>query len=200
MEKKILIATHNTNKVREFKEILEPLGYEVISAKDLNIDIDVEENGKTYEENAYIKAKFLANKLNMAVVSDDSGIEIDELGEHFPGINSARWASSISNDYRKVDEHVLSLLKGNSNRKAAYHCSICYLEGKDAFPHFFNGVCEGEIIDHVGGFNGFGYDPIFKSNDLGKCFGDATDEEKNSVSHRSKASKAFIDFLTNTNN
>lgn len=200
MEKKIIIATHNANKVREFKEILEPLGYEVISAKDLNIAITAEENGNTYEDNAYIKAKFLADKLDMTVVSDDSGIEIEALGEHFPGINSARWAASISNDYREVDQHVLDLLKGKTNRKASYHCSICYLEGKNGKPHFFDGVCEGEILDHVGGFNGFGYDPIFKSYELGKCFGDATDEEKNSVSHRYKASKAFLEFLTKINN
>ncbi len=196
MEKKIVIATHNKNKVREFKEILEPLGYEVFSAKDFNISVEPEENGKTYEENAYIKAKFLAEALNMSVVSDDSGIEIDGLGEHFPGINSSRWASSISDDYRKVDEHVLSLLEGNPNRKASYHCSICYLESKEATPVFFNGVCEGEIVNQIGGFNGFGYDPIFKSKDLGKCFGDVTDEEKNKVSHRFKASKAFLEYLT----
>lgn len=195
MKKQIVVATHNPNKVREFKEILEPLGYEVFSDKDFNVHNEPNENGKNYQENAYIKAKALADILNMCVISDDSGIEIDALGEGFPGIRSARWAESISKDYRVVDEHVLSLLKGKENRKARYHCCICLLEDKDGKPHFFDGICEGSILETIGGYNGFGYDPIFRADEGGICFGDVSDEEKNKVSHRSKALKGLLDYL-----
>ncbi len=200
MEKKIIIATHNRNKVREFKEILEPLGYQVYSGKDFNITDEPCENGRNYQENAYIKAKFLAEILDMCVISDDSGIEIDALGEAFPGIHSARWASSISDDYRVVDEYVLSLLKGKKNRSARYHCCICLLKGKNEKPIFFDGICEGEILEKIGGYNGFGYDPIFKATENGLCFGDVSDEEKNKVSHRSKALKGLLEYLKSSAN
>ena len=110
MDKKIVIATHNPNKVREFKEVLEPLGYQVYSDKDFKVKNEPVEDGKNYQENAYIKAHALCSLLNIPVISDDSGIEIDALGDAFPGIHSARWAASISSDYRIVDAHVLSLL------------------------------------------------------------------------------------------
>lgn len=195
MKKQIIIATHNKNKVREYKEILEPLGYEVFSDKDFNLEVEPIEDGLTYQDNAYIKAKALADKIDMPVISDDSGIEIEALGEHFPGIHSSRWAESISKDYREVDAHILSLLKGKENRKADYHCCICLLKGKNEEPLFFNGVCEGKILDQIGGFNGFGYDPIFEANEGHTRFGDVSDEVKNKISHRAKALKGLLAYL-----
>ncbi len=197
MDKKIVIATHNPNKVREFKEVLEPLGYQVYSDKDFKVKNEPVEDGKNYQENAYIKAHALCSLLNIPVISDDSGIEIDALGDAFPGIHSARWAASISSDYRIVDEHVLSLLEGKENRKARYHCSICFLESKDAKPLFFDGVCEGKIANKIGGINGFGYDPIFIADEGNLCFGDISDEKKNAISHRGKAVRKLLVYLSN---
>ncbi|HBN00586.1 MAG TPA: non-canonical purine NTP pyrophosphatase, RdgB/HAM1 family [Firmicutes bacterium] len=197
MDKKIVIATHNPNKVREFKEVLEPLGYQVYSDKDFKVKNEPVEDGKNYQENAYIKAHALCSLLNIPVISDDSGIEIDALGDAFPGIHSARWAASISSDYRIVDEHVLSLLEGKENRKARYHCSICFLESKDAKPLFFDGVCEGKIANKIGGMNGFGYDPIFIADEGNLCFGDISDEKKNAISHRGKAVRKLLVYLSN---
>lgn len=196
MKKQIIIATHNKNKVREYKEILEPLGYEVFSDKDFNLNAEPDETGTTYQENAYIKAKALAELIDMPVISDDSGIEIDALGEHFPGIHSSRYAASISDDYRVVDEHILSLLKGKENRNAAYHCCICLLKGKNEEPLFFNGVCEGKILETIGGYNGFGYDPIFEAKEGNTRFGDVSDEVKNKISHRAKALKLLLEYLS----
>lgn len=196
MNKRIVVATHNPNKVREFKEVLEPLGYQVFSDKDFNVHNEPVEDGKNYQENAYIKAHALCSLLNIPVISDDSGIEIDALGEAFPGIHSARWAASISNDYRIVDEHVLSLLEGKENRKARYHCSICLLESKDAAPLFFDGVCEGKIATKIGGMNGFGYDPIFIADEGSVCFGDIPDDKKNAISHRGKAVRKLLAYLS----
>lgn len=196
MDKKIVVATHNPNKVREFKEVLEPLGYQVYSDKDFNVHNEPVEDGKNYQENAYIKAHALCSLLNIPVISDDSGIEIDGLGEGFPGIHSARWAASISPDYRVVDEYVLSLLKDKENRKARYHCSICLLESKDAKPLFFDGVCEGKIANKIGGMNGFGYDPIFIADEGNLCFGDISDEKKNAISHRGKAVQKLLAYLS----
>lgn len=195
MKKQIIIATHNKNKVREYKEILEPLGYEVFSDKDFNLEVEPEETGTNYQENAYIKAKALAELIDLPIISDDSGIEIEALGANFPGIHSSRWAASISSDYRVVDEHILSLMKDETNRNAAYHCCICLLKGENEKPLFFNGVCEGKITDKIGGYNGFGYDPIFMANDGNICFGDVSDEIKNKISHRAKATSLLLDYL-----
>lgn len=196
MSKKIIIATHNKNKVREYKEILEPLGYEVFSDKDFNLNAEPKEDGTTYEENAYIKAKALAELIDLPVISDDSGIEIDALGTHFPGIHSSRYAASISSDYRVVDAHILSLMENETNRDAAYHCCICLLKNKDAKPLFFNGKCEGKILNEIGGYNGFGYDPIFMANEGNTRFGDVPDEVKNKISHRAKALSLLLSYLS----
>lgn len=191
--KRIVIATHNDHKRQEFEELLKPLGYEVVSAKDLNVELVKEENGNTYRENAYIKAEELSEHTDEMVIGDDSGIEINALGEHFPGIHSARYASSIG-EYPKVHQEVLRKLKDASDRGAAYHCVICLIEkGKE--PRYFEGICEGYILDEPKGDGGFGFDPIFHSNEGNYDFGLCTSDEKNSVSHRGKALRHLVDYL-----
>lgn len=195
--KTLLIATHNRNKIREYAEILNPLGYEIKSPLDYGLTGEAEENGTTYRENAYLKAKWVADRLAMPVIADDSGIEIAALGNHFPGIHSARWAKTISPDadYRIVNAHVLSLLKEAKDRSAEYHCCIVLLQHPNDEPLVYEGVCKGHILEEAKGNHGFGYDPIFHCDEANLDFGVCSEEEKNRVSHRGKATRELLAFL-----
>jgi XTP/dITP diphosphohydrolase len=196
MNKEIVLATHNANKVREYRELLAPLGYLIYSSKDLNIDDEPVENGTTYAENAYIKAKALRSLVKWPVIADDSGIEIKALGDHFPGLRSARWAKEIGGgDYAVVDQKVIELLKDAKDRSAEYHCCICLLENIASKPLFFEGVCPGHILTEVKGHNGFGYDPIFHYDEGNLDFGTCNEEEKNAVSHRARALQKLVVYL-----
>jgi XTP/dITP diphosphohydrolase len=196
MNKEIVLATHNANKVREYRELLAPLGYVIYSAKDLNIDDEPVEDGKTYAENAYIKAKALRSLVKWPVIADDSGIEIKALGDHFPGLRSARWAEEIGKgDYAVVDHKVIELLKNAKDRSAEYHCCICLLENIASKPLFFEGICPGHILKEVKGDHGFGYDPIFHYDEGDLDFGVCSEEEKNAVSHRARALQKLVVYL-----
>lgn len=197
MSKTLVLASHNSNKLREFKELLNPLGYGVISAGELGIFAEPEETGNSYAENALIKAKALRSLVDYPVLADDSGIEIAALGEHFPGIYSARYcAKEAQGDYHKMDALLIQKLQGVSNRAAAYHCCICLLEEKDGEPRYFEGICPGHILEQVKGNHGFGYDPIFHYDEGNLDFGVCSEEEKNAVSHRARAFQKLIAYLT----
>ncbi|MCR4562085.1 MAG: RdgB/HAM1 family non-canonical purine NTP pyrophosphatase [Bacilli bacterium] len=196
MNKQIVLATHNKHKLREYREILAPLGYVIYSASDLNIDEEPEEVGTTYRENAYIKAKALRKMVKWPVIADDSGIEIKALGEHFPGVHSSRYAKSISDEYAVVGRHVIGLLKDAEDRSAEYHCCICLLEEEDSKPLYFEGICKGHILEERKGESGFGFDPIFHCDEANLDFGLCTEEEKNKVSHRAKALQRLMLYLT----
>lgn len=193
MYKPIVLATNNPHKLQEYREILAPMGYVIYGIKDLNIDCDPPEIGNTYEENAYIKAKALRNLVPYPVISDDSGLEIEAL-DNFPGIHSARFASQFKN-YKDAMEEILKRMKDKENRNAAFHCAICLLENKDSKPLFFTGICPGKILDHIEGEHGFGYDPIFFSNEANMPFGLASEEIKNKYSHRKKALEKLALYL-----
>ena len=193
MYKPIVLATNNPHKLQEYREILAPMGYVIYGTKDLNIDCDPPEIGNTYEENAYIKAKALRNLVPYPVISDDSGLEIEAL-DNFPGIHSARFASQFKN-YKEAMEEILKRMKDEENRNAAFHCTICLLENKDSKPLFFTGICPGKILDHIEGEHGFGYDPIFFSNEANMPFGLAKKEIKNKYSHRKKALEKLALYL-----
>ncbi len=193
MYKPIVLATNNPHKLQEYREILAPMGYVIYGTKDLNIDCDPPEIGNTYEENAYIKAKALRNLVPYPVISDDSGLEIEAL-DNFPGIHSARFASQFKN-YKEAMEEILKRMKDEENRNAAFHCTICLLENKDSKPLFFTGICPGKILDHIEGEHGFGYDPIFFSNEANMPFGLASEEIKNKYSHRKKALEKLALYL-----
>lgn len=177
--KEIVLASGNKGKIAEFNAMLAPIS--VISPKDLGLDFDVEETGETFFDNALIKARALYELCGKPTIADDSGLCVDALGGA-PGVYSARYSGGSDAD------NVAKLLKtldGESNRKAHFTSCIVYYDGKrtiEAFGHTY-----GEISLAPEGSNGFGYDPVFVSDDLGKSFGVASDAEKNSVSHRARA-------------
>lgn len=186
----IILATNNNHKLKEFKEILS--NYNVLSLKDINFLEDIDETGTTFEENAIIKAsaisEYLKNKnLNYLVVADDSGLSVDSLNGA-PGVYSARYAGN-HNDKANRDKLLCDL--SNKPRTAHFTCAIavCYPNGK---CKTFIGKTYGEIATEERGKTDFGYDCIFYSLDLHKTFGEATEEEKNSVSHRGRAIKEML--------
>lgn len=187
---KIILASNNKNKLREIGEILGPLGFEVISQSEAGADIEAEENGKTFAENAYIKAKAAFDLTGLPVIADDSGLEVDALGGA-PGIYSARYAPEGQRRKRILEE-----LKEvpDEKRGAAFICCICYID-PEGTAHYFTGKCVGKIGYENRGTNGFGYDPIFIYGE--RSFAEISAEEKNSVSHRAKALEQLKKYFEN---
>ncbi len=189
---KIVAATTNKGKIREFQEILGELGHEVVSMHDEGIDVEVEETGSTFSENALIKARAVALLCDSPVIADDSGLCVDAM-DGAPGIYSARFAGDDATDYDR-NVKLLETLEGEENRKARYVAAIAYIspEGTEITTE---GIIEGEILTEEHGTGGFGYDPLFWCTEIKKCFGEATPDEKNAVSHRGRALKKLCDIL-----
>ena len=187
--KEILIATNNPHKVAEYSAMLEKIGYSVRSLADFG-DIEIEENGQTFEENALIKARTLYEMTGIMSIADDSGIEIEAL-DNGPGVHSARWYHELG-DWGK-NEKVLELLKDKDNRKAHFICCIAVVD-KDT-EEVFRGQLDGEIAMEQRGENGFGYDPIFLRPETQKTNGEISMEEKNRISHRAKALSQALAYL-----
>lgn len=186
---KIFIATKNEKKLKEIKRILEPLGFETISEKDLRQPLEeVEETGKTFEENALLKAEAGLKTTGLTTVADDSGICVDYLGGK-PGIYSARYSGSHGND-KANNEKLLNELKNvkKEDRTAHFSCAVVCLF-PDGRKISVTGKCEGYIDFAPHGNHGFGYDPIFISEK--GCFVELSDEQKDSISHRGRALKKF---------
>lgn len=181
---KIIAATQNKGKIKEIEDIFSPLGFEVISQKDAGFDIDVEETGKTFEENAMIKARAIHDASKEAVIADDSGLMVDALNGA-PGVYSARYAGENATDKERI-EKLLSEMKNAETRKAKFVSSLVLIL-KDGRIFTASGEVNGEILEEISGSNGFGYDPVFFSYELEKSFGVATADEKNRISHRGKA-------------
>ncbi|MBQ7834241.1 MAG: XTP/dITP diphosphatase [Ruminiclostridium sp.] len=190
---KIIIATNNQGKVREFKQMLEPLGYEPVSLKDEGIVIDVDEDGETFAENAHIKAQAVYDLCHCPVLADDSGLEIDFLNGA-PGIYSARYAGEDATDKDRCDK-ILSELEGVdiSLRTARFACALyCIID--DETEYSVLGTFNGFIGTEPMGDNGFGYDPIFMV-DEDTSVAMLTDEEKNKISHRAEAMRKLAEAL-----
>jgi XTP/dITP diphosphohydrolase len=179
--KKIVIASNNKGKIREFRQILS--SYEVLSLADCNLNVDVEETGVTFEENALIKAKAIYEIIGVPVISDDSGLVVDALGGA-PGVYSARYAGEEHNDEAN-NALLLKNLENTTNRNAKFVSAVVYYDGERTLVG--KGEVNGTILHEKCGNGGFGYDPLFFSTELNKCFGQASAEEKNSVSHRYRA-------------
>lgn len=185
---KIIFATGNQNKMKEIRMILSDLGMEILSMKEAGVYCDAEENGSTFEENALIKVKAIAElpavkEMNAIVLADDSGLEIDYLNKE-PGVYSARYAGSTTS-YDIKNSLLLSRMKGvkDEDRTARFVCAIAA-----AFPdgtcEVVRGTMEGRIGYEIAGANGFGYDPIFYLPECGCTSAELSPEKKNELSHR----------------
>ncbi|WP_291648886.1 XTP/dITP diphosphatase [Clostridium sp.] len=192
--KKLIIASNNQGKINEIKKVLEDMPINVFSLKDIGLDIDVEEDGITFEENAKKKSEEIYKELirrgesNFIVMSDDSGLEVEYLNGE-PGVYSARYAGEHGND-KKNNEKLLLNLKGVSydNRKARFVCQLALINDKNIYKSV-TGTVNGYILEEERGFDGFGYDPLFLYEPLNKTFAELTMEEKNEISHRGIALK-----------
>ena len=190
---KIVIATNNQGKVKEFKQMLEPLGYEPVSLRDEGIEIEVQEDGETFAENAHIKAQAVYDICHCPVLADDSGLEIEFLGGA-PGIYSARYAGEDATDKERCDT-ILSELEGvdESLRGARFACAIyCILDEEHEYSVL--GTFNGFIGTEPMGENGFGYDPIFMVDEK-TSVAMLDDEEKNKISHRAVALQKLVEIL-----
>lgn len=188
--KTIIVASSNEHKIKEIAEIFN--GYSVIGCKQLGFNGEIEETGETFFDNALIKAKTVAKALNKIVLADDSGLCVDALGGA-PGVYSARYAGDGESE-SNIDK-LLKELKGQKNRRAKFVCCMVMCNGKGDKICTTKGETLGEILEERRGKCGFDYDPIFYSYDLKKSFGEATESEKNSVSHRARAIKNLLEQM-----
>ncbi len=188
----LIIASNNQNKINEIKKVLGKYFNNIFSLKDKNIDIEIEETGTTFEENALIKSQTICKLTGIASLGDDSGLVVKALNGA-PGIYSARYSGEDC-DSKKNNALLLKNMLGVEDRSAHFQtCMALSLpSGKDFIT---NGITQGRILTEEIGNNGFGYDPIFFSNELNKSFAEASMEEKNKVSHRGKALEKMIPIL-----
>ena len=191
--KTLILATNNTHKQREFQELL--AGIKILTLKDIGFSGDVEETGSTTRENAEIKAKSIfefekTKGFSFPVISDDSGLFVNALGGD-PGVYSARYGGDHNSQSNR--DKVLKNLEGKKDRSAYFECTICYVDEKTT--NFFVGRTYGLITKEELGNTSFGYDCIFFSEDLQKTFGQSTEQEKDSVSHRGRAVIELKKFL-----
>ena len=189
---RIVVATKNHNKIKEISEIFAPLGFTVVSQTEAGIDIDVEETGDTFEKNARLKARAVALVCDDYVLADDSGLCVEALDGR-PGVMSARYAGEGASDAHKIIK-LLGEMEHKENRRAKFVTSMVFIF-PDGTEIATSGEVHGEITLSPEGENGFGYDPVFYSDELKKTFASATSEEKNSVSHRGRALKALYNEL-----
>ena len=189
---KLAIATNNQHKLQEIRAILGDSFEELLSLKDLGIDVDVEETGTTLEENALIKAHAILALSGIATLADDTGLMVDALNGA-PGVYSARYAGQEHDD-AKNRALLLKNLDGVKDRSAHFATviALCYPDGKTLTA---SGRVNGEILLSERGTEGFGYDSLFFSTELGKTFAEATQAEKNSVSHRGRALRAMLELV-----
>lgn len=193
--KRIIFATGNAGKMREIREILADFGGEILSMKEAGVSTDAEENGASYEENALIKARSVAEKAGDAVVlADDSGLEIDALGGE-PGIYSARYLGEDTS-YRVKNANLIERLAGvpEEKRTARFVCAIAAVlpDGRELVT---KAAVEGRIGYEEKGEGGFGYDPIFYVPEFGRTTAELSEEEKNQISHRGKALRLMKEEL-----
>lgn len=196
MKKRIIFATGNAGKMKEIRAIMDDMGMEILSMKEAGIEVDIEENGKTFEENAIIKAKAIAEHTDDIVLADDSGLEIDYLNKE-PGVYSARYMGEDTS-YEVKNANLLERLKGveKSKRTARFVCAIAaVLPDKEVLVT--RKTIEGHIGEEPAGENGFGYDPIFYVEEYGCSTAQLSMEQKNELSHRGKALRAIKEELKN---
>jgi len=186
-KKRLVVASNNEHKIKELKEILKVFPFDIFTMKEVGLDLEIEENGSTFLENAYIKAKTVFDLLEDTIVlSDDSGLSVDCL-DGAPGVYSARF-SGVHGNTRKNNEKLLSLMEGklDEDRKGRFVCAIVLIINKEMVIKV-QGEVEGYITKELSGDEGFGYDPLFYVPSFNKTFAQMSATEKNSISHRGRA-------------
>lgn len=184
--KEVLIATNNKGKAKDFETLFKPFGVQVLTLNDIEGNIDVEETGTTFEENAILKAETVANLLGKIVIADDSGLEIDAL-DGAPGVYSARYAGAEKNDDANIDKVLSELAEAPEAARAARFRCVLAVAGPGIKTETFSGSCEGIIYTERQGTNGFGYDPIFYLPEQKRTMAELSPEEKSAISHRGAA-------------
>jgi len=200
---KLLAATRSPGKQPEFRRILEPAGIDLVFPDDAGLwerpIEDTLEVAESFEGNARRKAEHFARLSGLPTVADDSGLEVFALGGA-PGVRSRRWAGATGSAPQldaANNAELLRRLRGapEARRRARYRCVLVLLRDPGAVPEVFEGVCGGRILEAPRGEGGFGYDPLFFSDELGRTFGEATAQEKDAVSHRGRALRALAEAL-----
>lgn len=187
----VVIASNNAGKIAEIKAVLGDFFSEFNSLKDKGIDLDVEETADTFEGNARLKAEAVAGLTGLPALSDDSGLEVDALGGA-PGVYSARYSGGSSEDNNRL---ILQKMQGETDRNCRF-VSVIVLRFPDGREFVARGETTGQLLEAERGTGGFGYDPLFLSDDLGITFAEATAEQKNSVSHRGRALRELRKILS----
>ncbi len=189
---KICFATNNANKIEEVKAALGS-DFKIVSLNEIGCNEELPETGDTLHHNAFQKARFVKENYGVDCFADDTGLEVESLNGD-PGVYSGRYSGEPRSDERNV-ELLLKNLEGKTERKARFRTVIALIfEGHE---YAFEGIASGEIIEEKIGDGGFGYDPIFKPDGFSQTFAELTLKEKNQISHRGKAVKALIEFLSN---
>lgn len=188
---KIVFATNNAHKLDEIRRIAGE-SLEVLSLSDIGCHADIPENENTLEGNALAKARYVKEHYGYDCFADDTGLEVEALSGA-PGVHSARFAPGTDHDSQANMTYLLSLMEGKENRKARFRTVIALIVGKE--ETLLDGIVEGEILKSPQGNSGFGYDPVFKSNESDRTFAQMTAEEKNAISHRGRATSKLLKKL-----
>ena len=193
---KLLIATHNKGKIKELKNFLADLDLEIKGLDDFRNISEVCETGETFSENAVLKAKSYAVQTGLWALADDSGLEVEALSDQ-PGVFSARYAGENANDAENTAKLLNELSKtGSENRRARFVCRMAIADENGKIKFEAEGVCEGSIAVNISGTNGFGYDPVFIPAGFGQTFGELSEDFKRKLSHRARAMKKIIEYLS----
>jgi len=195
MKKRIVLASNNVGKVREFNQLLEGSEFEVVPQSEFSVE-EIEETGLTFVENALLKARNAAEHTGLPAIADDSGLEVDAL-DGAPGIYSARYAGEGSTDLENLEKLLANISDvADDKRSARFQCLMVYMRhAKDPTPRIFQGTWEGRILHEPRGDSGFGYDPVFYVPDQQCSSAELAPEVKNSLSHRGQALRQLISSL-----
>ncbi len=197
---KIVLASNNAHKLKELRAILEALGMDVISQREAGVNIEPVEDGLTFEDNSYIKAKTIMDACGLPTIADDSGLMVDALdGE--PGIYSARFGGDACKTDRDRLMYLLSRMEAvEEEKRGAKFVSVITLLRPDGEKIVARGECPGKILREPLGENGFGYDPLFYVPEAGCTFAQLKEEQKNAISHRARALQAFAEIVKKEQN
>ena len=194
---RIVFATNNKNKLAEIREMLADSGIEVLSLADIGCHEDIPETGKTLEDNALQKARYVHDKYKISCFADDTGLEVDALGGA-PGVYSARYAGGEGHDSEANMANLLVGLDGKSDRRARFRTVVALIiDEEEGREELFEGIVTGEITRENRGGGGFGYDPVFRPDGYDKTFAELGHEVKNRISHRARAVAKLVEYLKN---